>query len=90
MEDQLVCPKCLHGDELRLIESARVERKLGWVQPEVVEYLDLVEQDDVDGPTMTHFSKFVIDYFEIGVRCERCGFIHIGDDWKAVLVLQTD
>jgi hypothetical protein len=73
-----------------LIENARVERKLGWVQPEIVEYLDLIKQDDVTGPMRNDLSKYVVDYVEIGIKCGRCNFLHIGDDWKAVLVLQTD
>lgn len=84
MEHELVCPRCLHGDELRLIENARVERKLGSVTTLITEHLDLVKQDD--NPVATDFNSCVIDYFEIGVSCERCGFQHIGDDWKKVLV----
>jgi hypothetical protein len=84
MEYELLCPRCNHGDELRLIENARVERQLGSVTTLITEYRDLVQQDFALDPA--GFNACVIDFFEIGVSCDRCGFTHIGDDWKKVLV----
>lgn len=84
MEFELVCPQCHHGDELRCIENARVERKLGSVTTLITEHLDLVPQEPAFGDN--EIAEYVIDFFEIGVHCERCGFQHIGDDWKKVLV----
>lgn len=75
-ERQLVCPECHHGDELRLIETCRVERKLGDVTTNHTEYLELIELEG---------GGVYEDFSEIGVACGRCGFRHIGDNWKAVL-----
>ena len=72
----LVCPDCGRGDELRCIETIKVERRLGEVTPLHTEHLDLVEQEG---------GGVYGDFDEIGVGCNNCGWRHIDPLWKAFL-----
>jgi protein-arginine kinase activator protein McsA len=71
-EIHLICPCCGQDDELHLIETVVVERKLGEVTTNHTEYLDLIKDSEDE-------------FTEIGITCHRCDFTYKGSDWKSSL-----
>ncbi len=69
---QLVCPECGNGNELRVIEDVRIERNLGDVTTMTTEYLDVVKDSE------DH-------YREVGVECRNCHWSCGGGNWKQQL-----